>query len=657
MNWLYSSLHTLCISLAVFCSSDSIAGSETQWRFVRDGVLHIRQSEPATSTAPINIAWRAAWIPNSQRETLYWLDKDGSLLERVVIEKNNNSGTALLETPLHAGDYYLEIPGAGYRFYQIGHSKKQTAVFEPAKVHQSASIEKGVKLYFVVPPNKPFSINGKHYGGIEGLALKSMSDGSKHKLKLRKSKEYSDFQTLKVAAKNKSQVWQLSFIGSGKISFWLDGVPNLFAQKPGDYFIPEWKTGTTTVAIKENPVGNSPSLGAALPHIKIPKYTHEILKSLHLTSSNYYYYDNLLRKNLSTDLEFMKTYQSILGLEEGITIRAETGRKAVVKDRAESTRLLEGYLKKHHEQGTLQKTFIAIADEPNLNYDSKSSFIEDYIKIADSIKKHPDSNIAKTRFAAPQSSRFINGPTRTGSEQRIGIDWLKAMLDKRPDLIDAISWHEWLVRDLIATEWYNYSISQADQLRQKYPNADKTLKPLIISQTNISSGKSLSPYEQDSFFAALWWASVVCQASLSGQLEQLVWFKAADDGEYNKGMIAQKGSQLTLKPAGTAQTFIGDKLLPRVLDLDNRSIELDILATSSKDNSEVKVLGVNKSQRDYAFKISAQWLAKYKVTLFEGLNQQKQFEFSNNEIEQLQKGEQIIIPAATIFSIHYQKQP
>jgi len=246
----------------------------------------------------------------------------------------------------------------------------------------------------------------------------------------------------------------------------------------------------------------------------------------------------------------------------------------------------------------LPNNFVALADEPNLNYSSYEHFEQYFSSLASFIKNHPDPMVSNTKLAVPQSSRFLNGPTRKGANERIGIHWAENLVMNYGQWIDAISWHEWLVRDLIDTSRYQESVIRASELLEKYNETLSDSTALIIGQTNISSGLSLSPYEQETFFAALWWTSVVIQSSLPGKLDQIMWFKAADDPVYKKGLINITNNGYTHKPVSKAMEFINSHVYPFVMDITNDHPDIDVLVTLSADKKMASILGVNKSKRD-----------------------------------------------------------
>ncbi|MBV1883529.1 MAG: hypothetical protein KUG82_17950 [Pseudomonadales bacterium] len=607
----YCSVFLLLIPCVVITACDASPRTSQVWPNIRDGVFYIRHQVSHPNEPKVDLRWNDAWIANSQEERIYWQSPTGRLIQRLTIPHSKISGTHTFNVIETLGDYRLEIPGASFRNYTLSVDRDTAIVFEPVKVHKSVSIASGTQLFFKVPANTAFSLNGKYYKGVSSLSIAdSENSKNKYRLALKKSQRglYSDFQSLAIPAQDQEITWTLIFGGSGKVSFWLDGVNNLFAQRAEHLFIPKLAPGQVSVSVS-NPIkggqstkGQTPLLGAALPFSIPPESTYPLIDQLHLKASNLYFFEDVLIKKRGFDSRFLELYEQRFNIKQGVSIRAKTGRIATINNAVKTRHFLMQYLESRHKEGLLTDYYIAIADEPNLNYSSYSEFENDYLTIVGAIKASRNPLIAKTLFAAPQASRFLNGPTRQGADHRSGYQWAEQLLQHHPDLVDALSWHEWLVRDLIATEWFYDSIIEARKLSQKYPKSDGVARPLIISQTNISSGQSLSPYEQDTFFAALWWTSVICQSIRSGDLAQLVWFKAADDGTYNKGLVTKKRGQFQLKPVGLAMSFLSESMLDKSVSITNPSVEVDIAISTKNRSSEgekdqISIIGVNKSKR------------------------------------------------------------
>ena len=211
------------------------------------------------------------------------------------------------------------------------------------------------------------------------------------------------------------------------------------------------------------------------------------------------------------------------------------------------------------------------------------------------VRDDPRAHDAGIRIAMPASSRLVNGPTMQGASERRGLDWAARLLEEHEPLIDALAWHEWFIRDLRATEWYRYSVRQAADL-VGYEPTGKPRKALLIDQTNLSSGNTVSPYEQETHFAALWWASVAIQASQDGLLDMLNWFLLADDDHHFKGLLRLETDEgYSLRPVGEAMVFMLKHWGDEVLALDNDAFEVDALAMRA--GPQMSLVGVNKVAR------------------------------------------------------------
>ncbi len=215
--------------------------------------------------------------------------------------------------------------------------------------------------------------------------------------------------------------------------------------------------------------------------------------------------------------------------------------------------------------------------------------------MARQVRSDPANARAGVRIAMPASSRLVNGPFADNAADKRGIDWARRLLGESAGQIDALAWHEWMIRDLLATRVYRDSVRRAAEL-VGLDARGQPRKALLLDQTNLSSGSSLSPYDQETRYAALWWTSVVINASQDGLLSMLNWFQAADEPEYPKGMIRVLGAEgFELKPVGLAQQFIAQHWLHQVLWLENDGFEVDVLAMAG--DAQRGLLGVNKGTR------------------------------------------------------------
>lgn len=595
-NKLFPIIALLLITIGGCSSQQLHAGT---WPNIRDGVVHIRvPGESPNSQRKIQISWQDAWISEAQTDHLYLLNPDGSLNRKLRLIKNNTPGTADLELP-EPGDYQLHVTGASFRNISVHANKSLATQFEPVKVHKSISVPTKGRVYFSNPEGKAFKFAAKYHGGPTTFYITPIDNQKAKPLRLRldKQEHHWEFDSLLVPAGKKNQLWQVTWDGSGKVAFWLDGIANLFAISQAHLFKPDWQAGTAHITVGNGISGTVPAIGAALPFTNPPQSSYELLDKWQLNAANHYTFSDALTDKPHHDISFLKLYENRFGIKNSSIILAETGRQPLIRNVDRTAKFLNRYLKERHQNGLLNNAYLAFADEPNLNYPDYETFARHFAKLASGIKKSSDPAVNATLIAAPQSSRFVNGPTRSGAEQRRGIDWAEQLIKSHGQWLDAISWHEWMVRDLIDTSRYQEAVIAAQQLVAQHQDILKKDIKLIIGQTNISSGKSLSLYEQETHFAALWWTSVVIQSSQSGALDQLVWFKAADDPNYPKGLATVTPHGYQEKPVSKAMTFINRHMGRWVLQSNSSHPEVDLLATLSEDKAILSLLGVNKSPR------------------------------------------------------------
>jgi hypothetical protein len=560
-----------------------------EWSGIRDGALHLK---PAADE-PLQIAWEPAWQADGNEERLYLQDSTGKLLQRFDIPAHEQRGTR--RWPLHTASsgYRLEIPGYSFRLYQIRHGDKTASLFEPVKTHFSMEAGRDQTLYFRVPAGVSVQLGGKHHGGVHALTAERLSDKHQVHLQLQRHALYPRSDLVNLPVSTQEQIWRLRLLGKGKAAFWLDGTDNLFAQRPEHLYQPSQPPGRVGLALHNKVLGPTAKLGVALPY-SLPEDA-TLLGTLRPQAAGHYSFVNVMARNPQHEQRFRPLFRHKYGIANDITLLAKTGRVADLDFDATSRAGLQAWLDSTSRLGAGGTHFLSMADEPNLNYSSYSRFADYFRAMAERVRAHPDAHAAGIRIAIPASSRLVNGPTMTDSRNRRGIDWAKRLLDEHEPLIDALAWHEWMVRDLRATDWYRYSVRQAADL-VGLDEQGRPRKALLIDQTNLSSGNTISHYEQDTQFAALWWASVAIQSSADGLLDMLNWFLLADDDGHFKGMLRLDATgNYSLRPVGHAMNFMQRYWGDDVLLLDNDAFEVDALA--SRSGKQLNLLGVNKVDR------------------------------------------------------------
>ena len=578
----------LLVSLGLGLSAHA---APMRWADIRDASLYLQPDRPDTLT----VSWVPAWQADANEERLYLLDGQGRLSGERLIRANETSGSQSWPLAPSAASYRLEIPGYSFRRYRLEHDERTGAQFAPAKVHFSAEARDGDELYFKVAAGEQAVLAGKFHGGVGALLAQRVPDGKQVLLKLKPYRGYWQFDQVALPTASVEQVWRLRLQGSGKAAFWLDGTANLFAQQAQQLKPLRQDDGQTRLDLHQEVVGKTPSLGVALPYMMPPPSSYPVLDALKPQAASFYSFVDVLSKDAHFEDRFRQLYRDRFAITQDITLLAATGRVADLRADAVSNAGLDAWLAATRALGGKGTHYIAFADEPNLNYPDFASYQNIFRSMARQVRSDPANFKAGVRIAMPASSRLINGPFLEDAAERRGIDWARRLLGESADQIDALAWHEWMIRDLLATRVYRDSVRRAAEL-VGLDAQGRPRKALLLDQTNMSSGSGLSPYDQETHYASLWWASVVINSAQDGLLDMLNWFQVADEPNYPKGMLRVLGEEhFELKPVGLAQQFIRRHWLDHVLRLDNDAFEVDVLAMASQQQRSL--LGVNKGPR------------------------------------------------------------
>jgi hypothetical protein len=578
----------LLLSLGLGLSAQA---APMRWTDIRDGSLYLQADRPDTLT----IQWVPAWQADANEEHLYLLDGNGNLKGDRRIAASETRGKQSWPLAPGAASYRLEIPGYSFRRYTVEHDEHTVALFAPAKVHFSAETRGGDELYFKVAPGEHAVLAGKFHGGVGALQAQRVGDNKQVSLILKPYRAYWQFDQLELPVTQDEQVWRLRLQGSGKVAFWLDGTANLFAQNPQQLKPLREDAGQTRLTLHKETLGPTPNLGIYLPYVLPPQSSFAALDALKPQAGSYYSFVDVTAQNPHHEDAFRQLYQNRFGITQDITLLAGSQRQADLRADTVSNAGLDAWLTATRALGGGGTHYIAFADEPNLNYSSYANYQAIFNSMARQVRSDPANAKAGIRIAMPASSRFVNGPFTDDAADKRGIDWARRLLAESGEQIDALAWHEWMVRDLLATRVYRDSVRRAAEL-VGLDAKGRPRKALLLDQTNLSSGSSLSPYDQETHFASLWWASVVINSAQDGLLDMLNWFQAADEPNYPKGMVrVLGGDRFELKPVGLAQQFIRQHWLKNVMRLDNDAFEVDVLAMATEHQRSL--LGVNKGAR------------------------------------------------------------
>lgn len=578
----------LLLSLGLGLSAQA---APMRWADIRDGSLYLQADRPDTLT----VRWVPAWQADANEERLYLLDGNGNLKGERLIGASETRGKQSWPLAPGAASYRLEIPGYSFRRYTVEHDERTVALFAPAKVHFSAETRGGDELYFKVAPGEHAVLAGKFHGGVSALLAQRVGDNKQVTLALKPYRAYWQFDQVALPVTQDEQVWRLRLQGSGKVAFWLDGTANLFAQNPQQLKPLREDDGQTRLTLHKELLGPTPNLGIYLPYVLPPQSSFAALDALKPQAGSYYSFVDVTAQNPHHEDAFRQLYQNRFGITQDITLLAGSQRQADLRADTQSNAGLDAWLAATRALGGTGTHYIAFADEPNLNYPSYANYQAIFNSMARQVRSDPANARAGVRIAMPATSRFVNGPFADDAIDKRGIDWARRLLAESGAQIDALAWHEWMIRDLLATRVYRDSVRRAAEL-VGLDAKGRPRKALLLDQTNLSSGSSLSPYDQETHYASLWWTSVVINSAQDGLLDMLNWFQAADEPTYPKGMVrVLGGDRFELKPVGLAQQFIQQHWLKNVMRLDNDAFEVDVLAMATEHQRSL--LGVNKGPR------------------------------------------------------------
>jgi len=569
-----------------------VQAASMRWADIRDGSLYLQADRPDTVT----VRWVPAWQADANEEHLYLVDGQGKLSGERLIAPSEASGSQSWPLTPGAASYRLEIPGYSFRRYKVEHDENTVALFAPAKVHFSAETRDGDELYFKVAPGEHAVLAGKFHGGVGTLQATRLVDSQQRVLALKPYPAYWQFDQVELPVSSNEQVWRLRLRGGGKVAFWLDGTANLFAQTPQQLKPLREDDGQTRLTLHNEVLGPTPNLGVALPYVLPPPSSFAVLDALGPRAASYYSFVDITAKRPHYEDAFRQLYQDRFGITQDITLLAGSQRIHDLRADTMSNSGLEAWLAGTRALGGKGTHYIGFADEPNLNYPDYAHYQSLFNSMARQVRSNPANAKAGVRIAMPASSRLVNGPFADNAADKRGIDWARRLLAESGDQIDALAWHEWMIRDLLATRVYRDSVRRAADLVGLDANG-RPRKALLLDQTNMSSGSSLSPYDQETHFASLWWASVAINSAQDGLLEMLNWFQADDEKpNYPKGMFkVLDDDHFELKPVGLAQQFIQQHWLHDVMRLENDAFEVDVLAMAT--DSQRSLLGVNKGRR------------------------------------------------------------
>lgn len=562
----------------------------------------------------LTISWAGAFMPEVNEETLWLQDDKGSLLNEIRIYENQVDGN--VNIPLVGGrEYKLVVPGYSYRNYSLTFEQTMQWVIEPIKVHFFGTLGGEGRFYFKVLAGEAAFFNMKDYnrGAIEspfGATLTRVSDDFQINLDTEIKQWFYQYDTVTVPVDALvDQFWRVDLKGKGRSAFWLDGIPNIFSESTSTYWRPAALANAVTVSTPTflTPLGKVPKFGHYMDYTVIPSEVSDMVLDLNGQTANIYSFWQVMSQNPHHEDVFRTQLQSVYGMERDYTIFDAGTRETLFRFDLEPKCpiALDAWIDlMYTNRATGVEHIISATDEANLSAPDYQWFRDNFVAFAEHVRANPKSADANIKIAAPCSSRFDYG---VSSEQdgRKGEDWAAMIVAERPDLVDAIVWHDWTVHGLLNLRQYAQTIQKA------YDIAGPSRR-LCIEQTNTGGGSSVSLYQQNTQFITLWWAGIFAIATNTGKLDDLIYFLLADEVSHPKGLILtdEDFTFFTPKVVAKFQGWLGGYLkgngVGTAYHIDNPQIELELCAFTNVKASVTRkfIMGVNKSVRPYTVNLN-----------------------------------------------------
>lgn len=562
----------------------------------------------------VTISWEGAYMPDVNEETLWLQDDKGSLLQEIRIYEDQVDGSVNL--PLEGGkEYKLVVPGYSYRNYSLTFERTLEWVIEPVKVHFFGSLGAEGRFYFKVLAGESATFCMKDYnrGAIEGpfgATLTRVSDDFSINLDTEIKQWFYQYDTVAIPVDGAlDQFWRVDLKGKGRTALWLDGIPNLFSEGTSTYWRPAVNANAVTVNTPTytTPIGKVPKFGHYMDYTTIPPEVSSLVLDLKGQTFNSYTFWGPMSTNPHFEDVFKTQFSSVYGVERDYTIFDAGTRETLFRFDLEPRCALgiDAWIDLMYTNRAYGvEHIISATDEANLSAPDYEWFRTNFIAFAEHVRANPKTIPANIKIAAPCSSRFDHGVT---SEQngRKGEDWGRMIVAERPDLVDAIVWHDWTVHGLLNLRQYAQTIEKA------YDIGGPSRK-LCIEQTNTGGGSAVSLYQQNTQFISLWWAGIFAVATNTGKLDDLIYFLLADEVSHPKGLILTDEDYTFFEPKHVAkfQGWLANHLkgngIGTAYHIDNPQIELELCAFTNVKASVTRkfLMGVNKSVRPYTVNLN-----------------------------------------------------
>ena len=603
---------------------------------LRNATAYVRV--PAGVAPTLAVRFELVWAWQRCFEHVYVQAPDGSLIARRRIEAGVGTGQERVPLDRGPGAYRFSTSGQTYRAFSLATDPDLPFVVQAAPIHTAFHVQSPTTLYFRVPAGtpaftfclknqgrKPIHVTVTPPGDGDPVRIEGAEQfrGLKSRATMRRERDYFhnweyDSHTVKAPA---AGVWSVQLPGGAKASVWLEGVPNLFAVSPDSLFAPVLAPGKATVAVNageiRGPVG---LLGGSFPGSNVTKLAVERVRFLGLQSMCRYIGHSLRERENDDDdprhinwagfnwgaEDIRSDHIARWGAEQMVIIHPARwlGGRGLLRGTDEAleeyAEFVEALLTHYNVRRNTPIRYLSLLDEPNSTYTAGQ--VERLLRVVGRrVQAHADERVRATRIMAPQSSMFLRSPTHAGGS---GVAMAEHLYRTCDAFAGGIAWDDWTNRNLFDTWLYGEAVRRAVEIQRQHDSDGAPEEPMAIFQTNFFGGGSIALQDTTTFYASLWWASVAAHAMKTGRMTALNWWMTFDDHHHMKGLcyLEEKGG--AVKPVGYTMKMLIETLLDDAAASSSDHVELDELATVSRDRRRVNVLVVNKLARRMALSSS-----------------------------------------------------
>lgn len=374
-------------------------------------------------------------------------------------------------------------------------------------------------------------------------------------------------------AEPQSGIWRIDF-SSGRIGFWIDGIPNLLASTSDQFFPTETAGSPLPITLARGNQVTSPFLGAVGNFGKNGKYG-SFLTSYGVEA------DKLFLSGAPNTQTIIQQSSPQFSKHTLLVLRSmpNSVRSLPMPYRADKwAKWAAGELHKYVDNANIPADHITIQpfNEPNLemNLSEYLTYMEYFISTCDNDPKLQNIAIGGPALGSADADTVVNW------------EWIEALLDRFGDKIQTVIWNCYKVPRPEDT----FIFEEALQKTQNLISAHGSNQNIIIGGINRQGG--LAP---NTLFkgreSGLWWAGTLLHVIQSNAMTGIYYFKTVDTGIRAKGLFTAGGGP-------KAQAYV-QKAVANVLSYpDIFAVQTEhplVLALAGSNSTEGKLIVVNLS--------------------------------------------------------------